>query len=84
MKLAYGYLMSFLLMTAIGTAICFAIVALFGVGLPMFITWSLSVAPIQWLLILRVSVAAGMFLAVWFVCSAEGKEMAEDYAGYSK
>ena len=79
MKLAYGYLMSFLLMTAIGTAFCFAILALIGVGLPMFITWSFPIATIQWLVILRISVAAGMSLGVWFVCSKEGKEMAEDY-----
>jgi len=76
--------MSFLLMTAIGTAFCFAIIALFGVGLPMFITWSLPAVPIQWLLILRLSVAAGVFIGVWFVCSTEGKEMAEDYVGRLK
>lgn len=83
MKLAYGYLMSFLLMTAIASVICFAIITL-AVVLPTFITWSLPVAHIQWLLLLRISVVCGALTGMWFVCADEGKEMAKDFAGLLK
>lgn len=84
MKLALGYLMSFLLMTAIASVICFAILTLFAVVLPTFITWSLPVAHIQWLLFLRISVVCGAFIGMWFVCADEGKEAAIDFAGLLK
>lgn len=84
MKLALGYLMSFLLMTAIASVMCFAIMILFAVVLPTFITWSLPVVDIQWLLLLRISVACGALMGMWFVCADEGKEMSKDFAGLLK
>jgi uncharacterized membrane protein YfcA len=78
MKLVLGYIASFLLMTIIGTAILYGLFA-FVIGAISFVTWSLPGAHVDWLIALRVCIAIGGFMGVWFICSKEGQDLAKEF-----
>ena len=79
MKLVLGYIASFLLMTVVVTVIVCGIFVLL-VGMVAFVTWSLPSAQLAlWLSALRVCVAIGVFMGVWFICSKEVKESAKKF-----
>lgn len=79
MRLALGYVFAFTLMTGIIAAAALAIFTLV-IGALSFITWSWPLIPINWFSVFRMCIAAGWFIALWFVVSAEGKATAENLA----
>ena len=78
-KLFVGYLLSFIIMTAIVAVGAFALILAVMASI-MFITWSLPVAPINWLIGIRVSTVIGMAVATCFIFSKEGRDMSKDIA----
>lgn len=79
LKLIIGYILSFIIMTAM-VAVGVFLLVLATMGSIMFVTWSLPVAPINWWIAVRISIVIGMFVGMCFVFSKEGREMSEEFA----
>lgn len=65
-------------MTVIITAIFYGFIA-FAIGAIAFVTWSIPAIPIDWLTALRVCTSVGAFMGLWFICSKEGQESAQEF-----
>jgi hypothetical protein len=79
LKLFVGYLLSFIIMTVVVSVMTLAVILAIMASI-MFITWSLPVAPINWLIGIRVSTVIGMAVATCFIFSKEGRDVSEDIA----
>lgn len=72
-----SHLVPFAIMTGIASVMLFAMVY-FAFLAAAFAVWH----PIIWppfFFALRLSLAVGMFMGVWFACSKQGLEMAKEY-----
>ena len=72
-----SHLVPFAIMTGIAFVMLFAMVY-FAFLAAAFAMWH----PIIWppfFFVLRLSLAVGMFMGVWFACSKQGLEMAKEY-----
>lgn len=74
LKLAIGYLATFIGISVIIGLMFFAVISSI-MGIIIFVTWSLPTAPINWLFGLRFSIAVGMLMAVLCSLSKEGQKM---------
>ena len=79
LKLFVGYLLSFIIMTVVVSVMTLA-VFLAVMSSIMFVTWSLPVVPINWLLFGRIAMVTGMAVATCFIFSKEGRDMSKDIA----
>jgi hypothetical protein len=81
MKLALGYILNFLAMTVIVSALAFGIF-LFCLCAMAFVTWSLpaAAAPIAWWIAGRVCIVIGVVTGFWYIVSKEGREAAKEFA----
>jgi hypothetical protein len=66
-------------MTTLIAVGCFALMLAVMASIT-FITWSLPVAPINWLFGIRVCVVIGMAVATCFIFSKDGRDMSNDIA----
>jgi hypothetical protein len=72
-----SYLVPFAIMTVIASVISFAVVH-FVFLVAAFAIWHPIVLP-PFFITLRLSLAVGMFMGVWFACSKQGFEMAKEF-----
>jgi hypothetical protein len=72
-----SYLVPFAIMTVIASVISFATVH-FAFLAAAFAIWHPIVLP-PFFITLRLSLAVGMFMGVWFACSKQGLEMAKEF-----
>jgi hypothetical protein len=72
-----SYLVPFAIMTGIALVMIFALVY-FAFLATAFAVWHPVVWP-PFFFTLRLSLAVGMFMGVWFACSKQGLEMAKEF-----
>jgi hypothetical protein len=79
LKLFVGYLLSFIIMTVIVSVSAFAVIGLCMLFV-IFVTWSLPVVSVNWLLLIRLAVGIGAVIGIMFIFSKEGRDASKDIA----
>jgi len=72
-----SHLVPFAIMTGIVSVMIFALVH-FALLAAAFAIWHPIILP-PFFITLRLSLAVGMFMGVWFACSKQGLEMAKEF-----
>ena len=76
-----GYLLAYLLMTAI-FMVGFAGVGIIVTAVIAFVTWSLpavELASVDWWVVLRIVFSVASLFGIWFACGREGKAFANEF-----